>query len=324
MSHKKTAIVILLAVISAIFIVLFGSNDTSVPNAVSYSQIVNNYQVKIYGDMTEREVEEVYAVAQAYSPENERISFIRRYDDSSYEVSRVIYEGGDCNWSYGTSRTLLLKTQHKRLQVVSDHKILWDNWNSCTPTPTPIQTPIVVGKLYQVPEKPAGWQEIPAEQKHANNIGFYFPSEWVTMTTQPTPTIIFCLDPTFFPNCELRVYDIPDGTTNIQFREIIKHKYPAENGGEYTGFQVLEEGEITLDNGFQTVYMIHKGTRMGYDNQALDVFMIRGRQGFVIQAVDSPVTFEDHKPLAMQIVKTLYSTIPIPDKSSGTSTPTPN
>ena len=194
-----------------------------------------------------------------------------------------------------------------------------------TPPPTATGTP---GGGVVIPEKPAGWQELASaltpEQNDTFKVNYYFPGEWITMTSQPLPTIILALDPTFFPNSELRTYDVPAGTTNAQFREIIKNMYPSEKGGEYDGFSVLEEGDVTLDNGLQTVYMIHKGTRMGYGAQAYDVFMVRGTQGFILQCGDYPVTFSDYKPLAMQIAKTLYSTIAMPGVGSvATPTPTP-
>jgi hypothetical protein len=156
------------------------------------------------------------------------------------------------------------------------------------------------------PAMPAGWQELPLEQRNDNKINFYFPGEWITMTSQPLPTVILCLDPTFFPNCELRVFDVPAGTTNAQFRNIIKAKYPSSAGGEYDNFTVIEEGNITLDTGVQTVYMIYKGTRMGYGSQALAVFLVDGPRGFVLSGGDYPVTFSDSKELLTQIVETLH------------------
>jgi len=320
----KNIVILSMFVISIILLLLPGcdsSDNSPMPvGTSSYTQIVKDYGMQINGQMSEGEVEEVFALVQTHRPSG-TFSYITKLTSDSYEVGGNIGGGGDCSWSYGQNRILLLKRQNNELKVVDDRTMNWDSWGNCTPTPTPTQTPIGAGKLYPVPEKPADWQELPAKQKDANNISFYFPGEWVTMTSQPLPTIIWCLDPIFFPNCELRVYNIPDGTTNAQFREIIKNKYPSERGGEYDDFQVFEEGDITLDNGFQTVYMIHKGTRMGYAAQAIDVFMARGTQGFVIQADDYPVTFEDSKPLAMQIVKTLYSTIPIPGEGGGTPTP---
>jgi len=171
------------------------------------------------------------------------------------------------------------------------------------PTPTPIVIP---------PPKPASWQELPKNLKDIYNINYYFPGKWITMTTLPLPTIILALDPTFFPNTDLREYDVPAGTTKAQYRDIIINKYPSEKGGEYDGFTVLEQGDITLDDGTQTVYLIYKGIRMGYGAQAFAVVMVRGTQGFILSGGDYPVTFSDNQALLTQIVKTLHFTVPLP------------
>lgn len=176
-----------------------------------------------------------------------------------------------------------------------------------TPTSMPTPTPIVIP-----PPKPASWQELPKNLKDIYNINYYFPGKWITMTTLPLPTIILALDPTFFPNTDLREYDVPAGTTKAQYRDIIINKYPSEKGGEYDGFTVLEQGDITLDDGTQTVYLIYKGIRMGYGAQAFAVVMVRGTQGFILSGGDYPVTFSDNQALLTQIVKTLHFTVPLP------------
>jgi hypothetical protein len=168
---------------------------------------------------------------------------------------------------------------------------------------------------------------MPQDLQTTWNINYYFPGEWISMT-QPLPTVTLTLDPTFFPNAELREFDVPAGTTAAQFRDIIINTYPSEKGGEYDGFTVLEQGDITLDDGVKTVYMIHKGTRMGYGAQAFDVFLTRGTQGFIIACGDYPVTFSDSKALMMQIAKTLHSTIalgpgPTPAPTAAPTTPAP-
>ena len=200
---------------------------------------------------------------------------------------------------------------------------------TATPVPTPAKTATTAptatpgGATTTIPTKPAGWQEMPQDLQDTYGVNYYFPGEWITMTTQPLPTVILALDPTFFPNSELREFDVPAGTTAAQFRDIIINKYPSEKGGEYDGFQVLEQGDVTLDCGLPTVYMIHKGTRMGYGAQAYDVFLTKGTQGFILTCGDYPVTFADSQALMTQIAKTLYPITPMPIPGGPTATPAP-
>jgi branched-chain amino acid transport system substrate-binding protein len=186
---------------------------------------------------------------------------------------------------------------------------------------SPIESPTATATGSGCNPIPAGWKDIPAEQRDANQVSFYYPSEWTYMTSQPLPSIIAVFDPTFFPNSELRMFEVPEGATPAQFREIIKNKYPSEKGGEYDGFTVIEEGDITLDSAVQTVYMIYKGTRMGYESQAIGVFLTRGPQGFILTGGDFPATFSDNQALLTQIVKTLHL-LPC-GTSTATSTPIP-
>jgi hypothetical protein len=199
---------------------------------------------------------------------------------------------------------------------------------TATPTPTaapttPAPTGTPGGAMTTVPAMPSGWQALPQDLQDTYGVSYYFPGEWITMTTQPLPTVILALDPTFFPNSELRMFDVPAGTTNAQYRDIIINKYPSENGGEYDNFQVLEQGDVTLDCGLTVPYMIHQGTRMGYGAKAYDVFLVKGTQGFILTCGDYPVTFDDSKDLLVQIAKTLYPTTPMPIPGAATPTPAP-
>ena len=104
----------------------------------SYAQIVNDHGVKIYGTISEKEVEEVYAFVQTYPPTNEKIAYIGKLDDGAYEVDRDIYRDDN---KYGCMHILQLRRKSEGWQVVDKGTILWDGPGTATPPPLGTSTP---------------------------------------------------------------------------------------------------------------------------------------------------------------------------------------
>ncbi|MFA4836232.1 MAG: hypothetical protein WC749_09215, partial [Dehalococcoidia bacterium] len=52
---------------------------------------------------------------------------------------------------------------------------------------------------------PIGWTKA---QREGTNAAFYHPANWIIMLDQPAPTLIFALDPTFFPNVSLSRFEL--------------------------------------------------------------------------------------------------------------------
>jgi len=183
-----------------------------------------------------------------------------------------------------------------------------------TPTNTATAVPItpVPTATTAAPAKPAGWQEMPQDLQDKYQINCYFPGDWSIMTAQPVPTVILTLAPTSLPYVVVREFDITDSTTPGQFRAWIMDKYPSKNGGEYDNFTVLDQGNVTLDDGTNTVTLTYKGTRLGFGTEGYAVFITRGTQGFILSGNDNPVTFSDSLALVTQIVKTFHSIAPLP------------
>jgi len=184
-----------------------------------------------------------------------------------------------------------------------------------TPTPTPTPIPTLKPTLTPTqmltptsvtnrtpPPKPAGWQELPVGIQTQCGINYYFPGNWISMTLS-APSIYLVMSPDLFPGIQLVGLDVPAGTTLAQFREYVKTEYDPTAVRNYT---VYEEGDITLADGTQTVYLIGGGETAGYNTKFKEVFLIKGTRGLVLTGFNQLVLFEDSLSLLDQILMTFH------------------
>ena len=200
---------------------------------------------------------------------------------------------------------------------------------TATPTATVPPTSTPGGGIPPAPPIPAGWQTLQTQTSSAEvaqsakdfGVNWYIPGEWITMTQ---PGMLLSLDPTFFPGAILMVVDVPAGTQPADMPGWVKDHFPSEKGGDTDNFTVKEEGNLTLDTGVPTPYLIYSGTKMGYTTMQYQVYLLDGTKAYILAGDDYVPTFPDNRELLDKVVKSLHSTSWVPvGATSGGGAPTP-
>ncbi|MFC1925028.1 alpha/beta hydrolase domain-containing protein [Chloroflexota bacterium] len=192
---------------------------------------------------------------------------------------------------------MLTKDGEALKQMALDSKVLVEP----AVVPEPIEPKPVPVKSWEGPPMPSGWYSVRDKIRYSDPIDYYVPYE--TGAFEPSPSIALAV---FWalPGFELTKVDVTEGTTNEQLREMVKDEVFPNTYGLFT---VIDEGDITLDEGTSTVYLTASGSRvMGYVWQFTSAFYVVDDAGYVLTAYDHIASYDSNADEMLQVLKTMH------------------
>ena len=128
---------------------------------------------------------------------------------------------------------------------------------------------------------PAGWMEAPASR----------PGEIVSFTSAGG-----------MPSVSVRVSPVGEGTTLAEFGPQF-----SQDMSEYWGnYELVSEGEITLDDGTPAYEIVFSGTMEGYTLKCKYVVVIKGAQAFFVMGYTMPEMFEQDEAVIDEVIYSFH------------------
>jgi hypothetical protein len=129
-----------------------------------------------------------------------------------------------------------------------------------------------------------------------------YPAGWADFTTGQYGEIVDLRAATGIPEVMIRATKLTEETTLGQAASDIQGMY-GENIGDY---ELLSEGEITLDDGTPAYEFVFSGTMQGYLLITKCIIVIRGEDEFVVTGYSIPGSFEQDEPVLDEVIGSFH------------------
>ncbi len=136
-----------------------------------------------------------------------------------------------------------------------------------------------------------------------------YPAEWVESPTGRPDEIISLASPEGLPSVSVSLSPVGEGTTLVEFGPQL-----AQNLGQYWGdYELISEGEITLDDGTPAYEIVFSGTMEGYSLKAKYVIVIQETRAFFIMGFSMPARFEQDEAVLDEVIHSFHLELPPPE-----------
>jgi hypothetical protein len=129
-----------------------------------------------------------------------------------------------------------------------------------------------------------------------------YPAGWDDYTTGQYGEIVDLRAAAGIPGVTVRATKLTEETTFNQAASDIQVMY-GENIGDY---ELLSEGEITLDDGTPAYEFVFSGTMQGYLLKTKCIIVIRGDDEFVMTGYSIPGSFEQDEPILDEVTGSFH------------------
>jgi len=129
-----------------------------------------------------------------------------------------------------------------------------------------------------------------------------YPGEWMEAPTGRPGEIISLAFAEGIPGVSVSVSPVGEGTTLAEFGPQL-----SQGLGEHWGnYELVSEGEITLDDGTPAYEIVFSGTSEGYTLKGKYVIVIQGTQAFFIMGYSMPASFERDEAVLDEVIHSFH------------------
>jgi len=145
-----------------------------------------------------------------------------------------------------------------------------------------------------------------------------YPAGWVESPTGRPGEIISLASPEGLPSVSVSLSPVGEGTTLTEFGPQL-----AQDLGQHWGdYELISEGEITLDDGTPAYEIVFSGTMEGYTLKAKYGIVIQETQAFFIMGFSMPARFEQDEAVLDEVIHSFHLELPAPEVVVGEEEPT--
>jgi|GEM_PF-2470137 len=170
--------------------------------------------------------------------------------------------------------------QEELIGAVMDSFRVLSTYTYVPPTPGPAGTYTSAGHGFSI-SYPAGWMETPASR----------PGEVVALASVEG-----------LPSVSVAVQPVEEGTTLAEYGPQLSQ----DIGQIWGDYELVSEGEITLDDGTPAYEIVFSGTMEGYALKAKFVIVIQGTQAFWVMGFSMPATFEQDEAALDEVIYSFH------------------
>jgi len=170
--------------------------------------------------------------------------------------------------------------QEELVGAVMDSFRLLPTYTYVPPTPGPAGTYTSAEHGFSI-SYPAGWMEAPTSR----------PEEIMSLASAEG-----------FPGVSARVQPVEEGTTLADYGPQLSQ----DMGQIWGDYELVSEGQITLDDGTSAYEIVFSGAMEGYALKAKYVIVIQGTQAFFIMGFSTPDRFEQDEAVLDEVIHSFH------------------
>ena len=129
-----------------------------------------------------------------------------------------------------------------------------------------------------------------------------YPAGWMEAPTSRPEEIMSLASAEGLPSVSARVQPVGEGTTLAEYGPQLSQ----DIGQIWGDYELVSEGEITLDDGTPAYEIVFSGTMEGYALKAKYVIVIQGTQAFLIMGFSTPDRFEQDEAALDEVIYSFH------------------
>jgi hypothetical protein len=129
-----------------------------------------------------------------------------------------------------------------------------------------------------------------------------YPAGWMEAPTSRAEEIVSLASVEGLPSVSVAVQPVEEGITLAGYALQL-----SQGLGQYWGdYELVSEGEITLDDGTPAYEIVFSGTGEGYALKCKYVVVIQGTQAFWVMGFSMPATFEEDEATLDEVIRSFH------------------
>lgn len=130
-----------------------------------------------------------------------------------------------------------------------------------------------------------------------------YPTGWIEAPPAGRPgEVVSLASAEGLPGVSVMVQPVGEGTTPAEFGPQLSQDL-SQRWGDY---ELISEGEITLDDGTPAYKIVFSGTMEGYNLKSKYVIVIQGTQAFFIMGLSMPASFEQDEAVLDEVIHSFH------------------
>jgi len=129
-----------------------------------------------------------------------------------------------------------------------------------------------------------------------------YPAGWIESPTGRPGEIIAFASAEGLPSVSVSLSPVGEGTTLAEFGPQLAQ----DLGQHWADYELISEGEITLDDGMPAYEIVFSGTMEGYNLKAKYVVVIQETQAFFIMGFSMPARFEQDEAVLDEVIHSFH------------------
>ena len=129
-----------------------------------------------------------------------------------------------------------------------------------------------------------------------------YPAGWVENPVSRPGEVVSLASVEGLPGVSVMVQPVGEGTTPAEFGLRLSQDL-SQRWGDY---ELISEGEVTLDDGTPAYEIVFSGTMEGYNLKSKYVVVIQGTQAFFIIGYSAPARFEQDEAVLDEVIHSLH------------------
>jgi len=192
----------------------------------------------------------------------------------------VLVRGKQGFWVGVRGEPAYFDQQEEMVDIIVDSFKLLATYTFIPPTPSAGGTYTSAEHGFSI-SYPEGWMETPATR----------PDEIISLASAEG-----------LPSVSVSVSPVGEGTTLVDYGPELSQGL-SQHWGDY---ELVSEGEITLDDGTPAYEVVFSGTMEGYALKSKYVMVIRGAQAFFIMGFSTPARFEQDEAAIDEVIHSFH------------------
>jgi len=129
-----------------------------------------------------------------------------------------------------------------------------------------------------------------------------YPAGWMETATSRPEEVMSLASAEGFPSVSVTIQAVGEGTTLAEYGSQLSQ----DIGQIWGDYELVSEGEITLDDGTSAYEIVFSGTMEGYALKAKFVIVIQGTQAFWVMGFSMPATFEQDEATLDEVIHSFH------------------
>jgi hypothetical protein len=140
-----------------------------------------------------------------------------------------------------------------------------------------------------------------------------YPEGWIEAPTGRPGELVSFASAEGLPSVSINASPVGEGTTLAEFGPQL-----SQDLGQYWGdYELVSEGEITLDDGTPAYEIVFSGTMEGYTLKGKYVIVIRETQAFFVMGFSTPTRFEQDEGVLDEVIYSFHLEWPASEPTTG-------